>query len=166
MVEGPGHVPLDQVEANVKLEKAICKGAPFYVLGPVVTDVAPGYDHLVGAIGGALAAMAGVDYLCYLTPSEHIGLPDLDDVREGVVASRIAAHVGDLVRRPDTAHEWDYQMSRARAELDWEKQISLAVNPQKTRRIREARSPGEPHGEGCSMCGRFCAIKILKEYMK
>ena len=165
MVEGPGHIPLDQVEANVKLEKTICKGAPFYVLGPIVTDVAPGYDHIVGAIGGALAAQAGVDYLCYLTPSEHIGLPDVDDVREGIIASRIAAHVGDLVRRPDVAYNWDYQMSKARSELDWEKQINLAINPEKTRCIRESRAPGEPMDEGCSMCGDYCAIKILKEYM-
>ncbi len=166
MVEGPGHVPLDQVEANVKIQKTICKGAPFYVLGPLVTDIAPGYDHIVGAIGGALAASAGVDYLCYLTPSEHIGLPDIEDVREGVIASRIAAHVGDMIRRPDVAFEWDYNMSKARAELDWEEQIKQAINSGKTRRIREKRAPREEEGEGCSMCGDFCAVKILKEYLK
>ncbi len=166
IVEGPGHVPLDQVETNVKLQKAICKGAPFYVLGPIVTDIAPGYDHIVGAIGGALAAASGVDYLCYLTPSEHIGLPDVDDVREGVIASRIAAHIGDLVRRPETASQWDYDMSKARADLDWEKQINLAINPSKTRCIRDARAPRNGKDEGCSMCGDFCAVKILKEYLK
>ncbi|MCJ7731173.1 phosphomethylpyrimidine synthase ThiC [Candidatus Bathyarchaeota archaeon] len=166
IVEGPGHVPLDQVETNVRIQKTICKGAPFYVLGPIVTDIAPGYDHIVGAIGGALAAASGVDYLCYLTPSEHIGLPDVDDVREGVIASRIAAHIGDLVRRPETASQWDYDMSKARADLDWEKQINLAINPSKTRCIRDARAPRNGKDEGCSMCGDFCAVKILKEYLK
>jgi phosphomethylpyrimidine synthase len=166
IVEGPGHVPLDQVETNVRIQKTICKGAPFYVLGPIVTDIAPGYDHIVGAIGGALAAASGVDYLCYLTPSEHIGLPDVDDVREGVIASRIAAHIGDLVRRPETASQWDYNMSKARADLDWEKQINLAINPSKTRCIRDARAPRNGKDEGCSMCGDFCAVKILKEYLK
>ena len=166
IVEGPGHIPLDEIEANVKLEKAICKGAPFYVLGPLVTDIAPGYDHIVGAIGGAIAAMAGADYLCYVTPTEHIGLPDVEDVREGVIVSRIAAHAGDLVRRREVAVKWDNEMSKARSEFDWEKQISLALNPIKARRIREKRSPGEPDEEGCSMCGDFCAIKILRQYTR
>ncbi len=166
MVEGPGHVPLDEVAANVRLQKSICKGAPFYVLGPLVTDVAPGYDHIVGAIGGAVAAMAGADYLCYVTPTEHIGLPDVEDVREGVIVTKIAAHAGDIVRRRDVSMEWDYNMSKARSEFDWEKQISLALDPVKMRRIREKRSPGELDEEGCSMCGDFCAIKILKEYTR
>ena len=166
MVEGPGHVPLDQIDANVKMEKAICKGAPFYVLGPLVTDVAPGYDHIVGAIGGAVAAMAGADYLCYVTPTEHIGLPDVEDVREGVIVSRIAAHAGDLVRRRDKAIVWDNDMSKARADLDWQRQIDLSINPARVRKVKEERSPGKMTDKGCSMCGEFCAIKILKEYMR
>jgi phosphomethylpyrimidine synthase len=166
MVEGPGHIPLDQIDANVKLEKAICKGAPFYVLGPLVTDIAPGYDHIVGAIGGAAAAMAGADYLCYVTPTEHIGLPDVEDVREGVIVSRIAAHAGDLVRRRDKAIVWDNDMSKARADLDWRRQIDLSINPARARKVKEERSPGEMTDKGCSMCGEFCAIKILKEYMR
>jgi len=166
IVEGPGHIPLDEIEANVRLEKAICKGAPFYVLGPLVTDIAPGYDHIVGAIGGAVAAMSGADYLCYVTPTEHLGLPDVEDVREGVIVTRIAAHAADLVRRREDAVKWDNEMSKARSEFDWEKQISLALNPVKARRIREERSPGDPYEEGCSMCGDFCAIKILKEYTR
>lgn len=166
IVEGPGHVPLDEVAANVRLQKSVCRGAPFYVLGPLVTDVAPGYDHIVGAIGGAVAAMAGADYLCYVTPTEHIGLPDVEDVREGVIVTKIAAHAGDIVRRRDISMEWDYNMSKARSEFDWEKQISLALDPVKMRRIREKRSPGELDEEGCSMCGDFCAIKILKEYTR
>ncbi|UCH58192.1 MAG: phosphomethylpyrimidine synthase ThiC, partial [Candidatus Bathyarchaeota archaeon] len=160
MVEGPGHVPLDEIAANVRLEKSVCKGAPFYVLGPLVTDIAPGYDHIVGAIGGAVAAMAGADYLCYVTPTEHIGLPAAEDVREGVVVTKIAAHAGDLVRRKDIALEWDYGMSEARSMFDWERQIGLALNPRKARRIREERSPGDPAEEGCSMCGDLCAIKL------
>ncbi len=166
MVEGPGHVPIDQIDANVKLEKAVCKGAPFYVLGPLVTDIAPGYDHIVGAIGGAVAAMAGADYLCYVTPTEHIGLPDVEDVREGVIVSRIAAHAGDLVRRRDKAIVWDNDMSKARADLDWKRQMDLSINPARVRKVKEERSPGEMTDKGCSMCGEFCAIKILKEYMK
>jgi len=166
IVEGPGHIPLDQIETNVRLEKAICKGAPFYVLGPLVTDIAPGYDHIVGAIGGAIAAMAGADYLCYVTPTEHIGLPDVEDVKEGVIVTRIAAHAADLVRKREVAVKWDNEMSHARSEFDWEKQISLALNPSKVRRIREKRSPGEPDEEGCTMCGDFCAIKILKQYTR
>ncbi len=166
MVEGPGHVPIDQIDANVKLEKAVCKGAPFYVLGPLVTDIAPGYDHIVGAIGGAVAAMAGADYLCYVTPTEHIGLPDVEDVREGVIVSRIAAHAGDLVRRRDKAIVWDNDMSKARADLDWKRQMDLSINPARVRKVKEERSPGEMTDKGCSMCGEVCAIKILKEYMK
>ena len=166
MVEGPGHVPIDQIDANVKLEKAVCKGAPFYVLGPLVTDIAPGYDHIVGAIGGAVAAMAGADYLCYVTPTEHIGLPDVEDVREGVIVSRIAAHAGDLVRRRDKAIVWDNDMSKARADLDWQRQMDLSINPARVRKVKEERSPGEMMDKGCSMCGEFCAIKILKEYMR
>ncbi|KYH39416.1 MAG: phosphomethylpyrimidine synthase [Candidatus Bathyarchaeota archaeon B23] len=163
MVEGPGHLPLDHIEANVRLEKTLCKGAPFYVLGPLVTDVAPGYDHIVGAIGGALAAMAGADFLCYVTPSEHLALPDVEDVREGVIAARIAAHAADLVRRRELHARWDYEISKARADLDWERHLKLALDPVRARRIREERAPGR--GEVCTMCGEFCAIKLLREYL-
>ena len=163
MVEGPGHIPLDQIEMNVKLEKSICDGAPFYVLGPLVTDVAPGYDHIVGAIGGALAAMAGADFLCYVTPSEHLALPSVEDVREGVIAARIAAHAADLVRRREIEAQWDYEISKARADLDWERQFKYAIDPLKARMIRESRSPRQQ--EVCTMCGEFCAIKLLKRYL-
>ncbi len=164
MIEGPGHVPIDQIEANVRLEKSLCKNAPFYVLGPLVTDVAPGYDHIVGAIGGAIAGMAGADFLCYVTPAEHVGLPNADDVREGVIVTRIAAHAVDMAKRREAA-TWDYEMSKARAELDWERQFALAINPEKPRRMREERMPGKSV-EACTMCGEFCAIKLLKEYVR
>lgn len=165
MVEGPGHLPLDHVEMNVKLEKSICKNAPFYVLGPIVTDVAPGYDHIVGAIGGAIAAIAGADFLCYVTPAEHIALPGIEDVREGVIVTRIAAHVADLVRRREIAAEWDFEMSKARAELEWEKQFKLALDPRKIEKIRRERMPKKV-SEVCTMCGEFCAIKLLGKYFK
>jgi phosphomethylpyrimidine synthase len=163
MVEGPGHLPLDQIEANVRLEKSVCKGAPFYVLGPLVTDVAPGYDHIVGAIGGALAALVGADFLCYVTPSEHLALPDVEDVREGVIAARIAAHAADLVRRREIDAQWDYEISRARRDLDWERQFKFAIDPEKARRIREERSPRQR--DVCTMCGEFCAIKLLRDHL-
>ena len=164
MVEGPGHIPLDQIAANVQLQKSICRDAPFYVLGPIVTDVAPGYDHIVGAIGGAAAALAGADFLCYVTPAEHVALPSVEDVREGVIATRIAAHAVDLVRRREAA-QWDYEMSKARAELDWDRQFRLAINPEKTRGMRRERMPKKLN-EVCTMCGEFCAIKLLKEYVR
>ncbi|MBN1682551.1 phosphomethylpyrimidine synthase ThiC [Candidatus Bathyarchaeota archaeon] len=166
MVEGPGHVPIDQIAMNVQLEKTICKGAPFYVLGPIVTDVAPGYDHITSAIGGSVAAMSGADFLCYVTQTEHIGLPDIEDVKEGVIVTRIAAHSGDLIRRKRIASRWDYKISEARAELNWDKQINLAINPEKVKTLLEKRSPTTTAEKGCSMCGDFCAIKILKQYMK
>jgi len=163
MVEGPGHLPLDHVEANVKLEKTICKGAPFYVLGPIVTDIAPGYDHIVGAIGGALAAWAGADFLCYVTGSEHVCLPTMEDVREGVIAAKIAAHVADVVKGIDV--ERDAAMARARRELDWAKQFELAIDPEKARELRRKRPPLlDP--SVCAMCGKFCAIKMVDDYLK
>ena len=165
MVEGPGHIPLDQIETNVKLEKSICKGAPFYVLGPLVTDVAPGYDHIVGAIGGAVAAMSGANFLCYVTPTEHIALPDIEDVKEGVLTTRIAAHAGDLVNNRRTAAKWDYSISKARSDLDWKEQMRLSLNPDKVKRIREQRPPKKVE-DVCTMCGEFCAIKILKDYIR
>ncbi|HHW15473.1 MAG TPA: phosphomethylpyrimidine synthase ThiC [Firmicutes bacterium] len=163
MVEGPGHVPLNQIEANIRLQKSVCRGAPFYVLGPLVTDVAPGYDHLTAAIGGAIAAAAGADFLCYVTPAEHLGLPELEDVREGIIAARIAAHAADLVKNIPGAREWDDRMAQARKALDWEKQVELAIDPVKARRYREERSPGAQ--ETCTMCGEFCAMKIVAEYL-
>jgi len=163
MVEGPGHVPLDQVEANVLLEKRTCHGAPFYVLGPLVTDVAPGYDHIAGAIGGAVAAAAGADFLCYLTPAEHLGLPDRGDVREGVIASRIAAHAGDLVKRRKVTQAWDRDMTAARVRMDWESQLSLAMDPVRARRYRSDRTGDRPGP--CSMCGSLCAIELVKQFL-
>jgi phosphomethylpyrimidine synthase len=161
MVEGPGHVPLDQIEANVRLEKSVCRGAPFYVLGPLVTDVACGYDHISGAIGGALAALYGADFLCYVTPSEHLGLPGIDDVREGVIASRIAAHAADVARHRSGAMAWDNRISKARAGLEWDAMIGGCVDPERARRVFEQ---SRSHTAGaCTMCGEFCAIKKTRE---
>lgn len=157
MIEGPGHVPLHQIEANVLLEKRICHGAPFYVLGPLVTDIAPGYDHITGAIGGAIAARAGADFLCYVTPSEHLRLPTVEDVREGVIASKIAGHAADIARGLKGAMDQDNCMARARRALNWPEQIRLAVDPERARKLRESRLPKE--SDVCTMCGDLCAIK-------
>ena len=162
MVEGPGHLPLNQVETNVHLEKAICKGAPFYVLGPLVTDVGAGYDHITGAIGGAIAAAAGTDFLCYVTPAEHLSLPDPEDVRQGVIASRIAAHAGDIVKGVKGASEWDREMSVARKRLDWEEQARLALDPERSRQVHHRHASA---GAACSMCGEFCAMELVGEYL-
>jgi len=162
MVEGPGHIPLNQIEANVRIEKAVCQGAPFYVLGPLVTDVGAGYDHITGAIGGALAAYFGADFLCYVTPSEHLSLPTVDDVREGVVASKIAAHAADIARGRDLA--WDLEMSRARKGFDWNRMFELSVDPERAkvrRTLRKSRSP-----DVCSMCGDLCAMKVVERILK
>lgn len=164
MIEGPGHVPINQVETNIKIQKELCKGAPFYVLGPLVTDVAPGYDHITSAIGGALAGAAGADFLCYVTPSEHLRLPDLEDVREGVIASRIAAHAADIAKGVKGAIEWDKEMSRRRKALDWKGQIELSINPEKARRLRESSMPKE--SDVCTMCGEFCSMKGVSAYLK
>ena len=158
MVEGPGHLPLDQVAANVVLEKRLCHGAPFYVLGPIVTDVAPGYDHISGAIGGALAGVAGADFLCYVTPAEHLGLPSQEDVRAGVIAARIAAHAADVVRLGARARAWDDEMARARAGLDWERQFALSLDPTAA---RGRHQPGGDRKGACSMCGHFCVFSLL-----
>ena len=158
MIEGPGHVPLDQIEANVKLEKRVCGGAPFYVLGPLTCDVAPGYDHITGAIGGAIASAAGTDFLCYVTPAEHLRLPDIDDVREGVIATRIAAHSGDLVKGVRAAKVWNDQMSRYRKALNWEGMYAMAMDPDKARRYKEE---SEAAGSNvCTMCGSLCSVNI------
>ncbi len=162
MVEGPGHLPLNQIETNVHLQKAICKGAPFYVLGPLVTDIAAGYDHITGAIGGAIAAAAGADFLCYVTPSEHLAIPDVDDVREGVIASRIAAHAADIVKGVKGAGERDRQMSLARKRLDWEEQARLALDPERSKRVHRQRATT---GSACSMCGQYCAMDLVAKYL-
>ncbi len=154
MVEGPGHVPLNQIEAQVVTQKRLCDGAPFYVLGPLVTDIAPGYDHITGAIGGAIAALAGADFLCYVTPAEHLSLPSREDVRLGVVAARIAAHAADLARGVDA--EVDAELSRARVALDWERQLELCLDPERAKEYRRTLR----RGETCSMCGSFCAMKL------
>ncbi|MCS7199902.1 MAG: phosphomethylpyrimidine synthase ThiC [Caldimicrobium sp.] len=164
MIEGPGHVPLDQIEANIKLQKRLCHNAPFYVLGPLPTDIAPGYDHIVGAIGGAIAASAGADFLCYLTPAEHLRLPTLEDVKEGLIASKIAAHIADLVKGVKGAWEWDLEMAKARAQLDWERQIELAIDPEKARKYR--LEGGVSRSKACTMCGEYCAIKIYEHAHK
>lgn len=161
MIEGPGHMPLDQIEANVLLEKRLCDGAPFYVLGPLVTDVAPGYDHITSAIGGAIAAWHGADFLCYVTPGEHLRLPTEDDVREGVMATRIAAHAADIAKGSKGARQWDEAMARCRKDLDWEGMIEHSIDPDRTRIYRETGKE-----DVCSMCGEFCAIKIVNEYLK
>ena len=163
MVEGPGHVPLDQVAMNITLQKRLCEGAPFYVLGPLVTDIAPGYDHITSAIGGAIAASAGADFICYVTPSEHLGLPTPEDVKEGVIAARIAGHAADIVKGVKGAAEWDREMAEARKARDWTKQIELSIDPERAAKVRKER-----HGESdevCSMCGELCAMKIVEEQL-
>ncbi|MBN1957100.1 MAG: phosphomethylpyrimidine synthase ThiC [Desulfuromonadales bacterium] len=162
MIEGPGHVPLNQIEANMKLQKRLCHGAPFYVLGPLVTDIAPGYDHITSAIGGTVAAAAGADFLCYVTPSEHLRLPTIEDVHEGVMAVRIAAHAADIVKGIPGALEKDNAMARYRKNLDWEGQFSVALDPDKARRLRAESGVDESHG-ACTMCGALCAYKVMNE---
>ncbi len=161
MVEGPGHVPLDQIEANMKVQQTICNGAPFYVLGPIVTDIAPGYDHITSAIGGAVAAAAGAAFLCYVTPAEHLALPNVEDVKQGIMASKIAAHAGDIAKGVRGAREIDDKMGDARRELDWEKQWECAMDPETAKKIREERAP--EHDDSCSMCGKFCAVRSMNK---
>ncbi len=162
MVEGPGHLPLNQVAANVQLEKSLCRGAPFYVLGPLVTDIGAGYDHITAAIGGAIAAAAGADFLCYVTPTEHLSLPRMHDVKEGVIASRIAAHAADIVKGVQGAKEWDERMSRARKALDWETQAELSLDRELCRQTHSKIPAG---GTTCSMCGKYCAMAIVEKYL-
>jgi len=164
IIEGPGHIPLDEIEMNVKMEKKLCQGAPFYVLGPLVTDVAPGYDHIVSAIGGAVAASYGADFLCYVTSSEHLGIPSLEDVKEGVIAARIAAHVGDIAKGIPGAKEWDKEIALARKKMDWKKQFGLVIDPERAKEIRNRLKPQLE--EVCSMCGEFCSIKLLNDALK
>lgn len=157
MIEGPGHMPLNQISANVLLEKSLCGGAPFYVLGPLVTDIAPGYDHIVSAIGGAVAALSGADFLCYVTPAEHLHLPDVDDVSEGVIAARIAAHAADVAKGIKGALDWDIRISRARKSLNWKRQEELSINPKKFKQERKKSKPKD--ARVCTMCGEFCAMR-------
>ena len=164
IIEGPGHVPFHQIKENMELEKKICKGAPFYVLGPLVTDVALGYDHISGAIGGALAAFYGADFLCYLTPAEHVRHPSLEDTREGLIASKIAAHAADIAKGIPGAIEWDKKLSQARKKRDWAAQIKLAIDPEKAEKYRRSSHPKIE--DACTMCGEFCSIKLIDECFK
>ncbi len=161
IIEGPGHVPINEIDTNVTLMKSLTGEKPFYMLGPLVTDIAPGYDHIVTAIGGAISSSCGADFLCYVTPAEHLALPNVEDVYEGVMASRIAAHVGDMIKYGDRARAWDLDMARARRDLDWGRQYEVAIDEDRAREIRNSRLPDDT--EACTMCGDFCALKIVKE---
>lgn len=163
MIEGPGHVPMDQIEANMKVQQTLCKGAPFYVLGPLVTDIAPGYDHITAAIGGAIAAWTGAAFLCYVTPAEHLALPNVDDVHAGIIASKIAAHAADIAKGVPGARDRDDRMAKARKELDWDAQWLEALDPAAAKAIRESRMPEEDHSDTCSMCGKFCAVRSMNK---
>lgn len=163
MVEGPGHVPLNQVAANMQVQQSICMGAPFYVLGPLVTDIAPGYDHITAAIGGAVAAMSGAAFLCYVTPAEHLALPNVEDVKQGIIASKIAAHAADIAKGIPGARDIDDKMADARRALDWEAQFACALDPETARAIRDSRKPEDDHSDTCSMCGKFCAVRSMNK---
>ena len=163
MIEGPGHVPMDQIEANMKVQETLCKGAPFYVLGPLVTDIAPGYDHITAAIGGAIAAWSGAAFLCYVTPADHLALPNVDDVHDGIIASKIAAHAADIAKRIPGARDQDDRMAKARRKLDWDAQWLEALDPETAKAIRESRMPEEDHSDTCSMCGKFCAVRSMNK---
>ena len=161
MVEGPGHMPMDQIAANMKIQQTICMGAPFYVLGPLVTDIAPGYDHITSAIGGAIAAQNGAAFLCYVTPAEHLALPNVDDVKQGIIASKIAAHAADIAKGVRGAMDMDNKMADARRKLDWEGQWECALDPETAKAIRDSRAP--EHDDTCSMCGKFCAVRSMNK---
>ena len=163
MIEGPGHVPMDQIEANMKIQETLCKGAPFYVLGPLVTDIAPGYDHITAAIGGAIAAWSGAAFLCYVTPAEHLALPNVDDVHDGIIASKIAAHAADIAKGIPAARDQDDRMAKARRKLDWDAQWLEALDSETAKAIRESRMPEEDHSDTCSMCGKFCAVRSMNK---
>ena len=166
MIEGPGHVPLNQVQTNMELQDSICSGAPFYVLGPLVTDIAPGYDHITAAIGGAVAGMHGASFLCYVTPAEHLALPNADDVKQGIIAFKIAAHAADIARGIPNARDIDDRMAEARQKLDWEAQYACALDPDTARAIRDSRAPEHDHSDTCSMCGKFCAVRSMNKALK
>ena len=163
MVEGPGHVPLNQIAANMEVQKTLCMGAPFYVLGPLVTDIAPGYDHITSAIGGAVAAMNGAAFLCYVTPAEHLALPNVDDVKQGIVASKIAAHAADIAKGIPGARDIDDKMADARRVLDWDAQFACAIDPETAKEIRDSRKPDDEYSDTCSMCGKFCAVRSMNK---
>lgn len=163
MIEGPGHMPLNQIQANMEIQNTICKGAPFYVLGPIVTDVAPGYDHITAAIGGAIAATYGASFLCYVTPAEHLRLPDVNDVKEGIIASKIAAHAADVAKGVKGAIDWDHKMAMARRNLDWETMFETAIDPEKARRYRKDSTPERE--DTCTMCGKMCAIRNMNKIL-
>lgn len=163
MVEGPGHVPLDQVAANMKIQQQICMGAPFYVLGPLVTDIAPGYDHITAAIGGAVAGMSGAAFLCYVTPAEHLALPNVEDTKQGIIASKIAAHAADIAKGIPGARDIDDKMADARRVLDWDAQFACALDPKTAKAIRDSRLPEDDHSDTCSMCGKFCAVRSMNK---
>lgn len=163
MIEGPGHMSLDEIEANVILEKKLCHGAPFYVLGPLVTDIAPGYDHITAAIGGAIAAAKGADFLCYVTPAEHLRLPTLEDMKEGIIASKIAAHAGDIAKKVKGSRDWDNAMSKARVNLDWEGMYSLSIDEEKARRYRQDANLEDE--STCTMCGKMCAVRNVNKVL-
>lgn len=164
MIEGPGHMALNEIEANMILEKKLCHGAPFYVLGPLVTDVAPGYDHITSAIGGAIAATHGANFLCYVTPAEHLRLPTLEDMKEGIIACKIAAHAADIATHKKGAREWDYKMSEARQNLDWARMFELAMDPEKAAKYRQESMP--THDDSCTMCGKMCSMRNMNKIMK
>ena len=166
MIEGPGHVPLHQIQMNMEIQESLCDGAPFYVLGPLVTDIAPGYDHITAAIGGAVAGMYGASFLCYGTPAEHLAFPNADDVKDGIMAFKIAAHAADIARGIPNARDIDDTMAKARQVLDWEAQYACALDPERARSIRESRAPEEDHGETCSMCGKFCAVRSMNKALQ
>ena len=163
MVEGPGHVPLNQISANMQVQNTICNGAPFYVLGPLVTDIAPGYDHITSAIGGAVAAMSGAAFLCYVTPAEHLALPNVDDVKQGIIASKIAAHAADIAKGIPHARDIDDKMADARRKLDWDEQFKYALDSETAKKIRDSRKPENDHSDTCSMCGKFCAVRSMNK---
>lgn len=164
IIEGPGHMPLNQIQANMEIQQTICKGAPFYVLGPLVTDIAPGYDHITAAIGGAIAATYGASFLCYVTPAEHLRLPTVEDVKEGIIASKIAAHAADVAKGIKGASDWDYKMSEARRNLDWEKQFELAIDGEKARKYRVDSTPEKE--DTCTMCGKMCAVRNVNKILR
>ncbi len=164
MIEGPGHMALNEIASNMILEKKLCHGAPFYVLGPLVTDIAPGYDHITSAIGGAIAAANGADFLCYVTPAEHLRLPNLEDMKEGIIASKIAAHAADIAKGVKGAEEWDLAMARARQKLDWESMFELSIDPEKARRYRRESTP--EHSDSCTMCGKMCSVRNMNRVME
>lgn len=163
IIEGPGHMALNEIKANMMLQKKLCHGAPFYVLGPLVTDIAPGYDHITSAIGGAIAATYGADFLCYVTPAEHLRLPNLDDMKEGIIASKIAAHAADIAKGVKGARDWDNAMSKARSDLDWETIFKLSIDEEKARRYRKESSPHDE--ESCTMCGKMCSMRTMKKIL-